>query len=107
MVRELLKTLAQMWQHTGGRSAILGLAGVVGAGTVFYRFVEDWSWVDSLYFTVVTLTTVGYGDLHPTTALSKLFTVALILVGVGAILAFLDFVVKQTARRQRLERKAD
>lgn len=107
MVRELLKTLAQMWRHTTGRSAILGLAGVVGGGTVFYHFVEDWPWVDSLYFTVVTLTTVGYGDLHPTTALSKLFTVALILVGVGAILAFLDFVVKQTARRQRLEREGD
>lgn len=107
MVRELFKTLGQMWHHPGGRSSILGLATVIGGGAVFYRFIEDWSWVDSLYFTVVTLTTVGYGDLSPTTTISKLFTIVLILVGVGAILGFLDFVVKRTAERKRSEAESE
>jgi len=52
-------------------------------GTVFYSFQEGWSYTDSLYFSVVTLTTVGYGDLHPTTTASKMFTVLYIFIGVG------------------------
>jgi hypothetical protein len=38
---------------------------VVGVGTWFYHTVEGWSWVDSFYFTMVTLATVGYGDFSP------------------------------------------
>lgn len=52
-------------------------------GTVFYSFQEGWSYIDAFYFSVVTLTTVGYGDLHPTTTASKLFTVVYIFIGVG------------------------
>lgn len=91
-----------IWREPQGRGILIALGAVFGVGTVFYRLAEDWSWIDSFYFTVVTLTTVGYGDLAPTTALSKLFTVFLILVGVGFILGFLDFLVRQTfARRAR------
>ena len=49
--------------HYLGTLAILVLA----TGTVVYHFVEDWSWVDSFYFSSVALTTVGFGDLTPTT----------------------------------------
>lgn len=59
-------------------------------GTVFYRIVEGWSWLDCLYFSVVTLTTVGYGDLNPTTALSKVFTMIYILIGLGLFLVFVN-----------------
>ncbi|CAN5863566.1 hypothetical protein BH23ACT4_BH23ACT4_07370 [soil metagenome] len=58
--------------------------------------LEGWSWVDSFYFTVVTLTTVGYGDLAPSGDISKLFTVFLIVAGVGFILAFLNFLASMT-----------
>lgn len=56
---------------------------LLGLGTVFYSSSEGWSYVDSFYFSAVTLATVGYGDLYPTTPISKLFTVAYIFVGVG------------------------
>jgi len=65
------------------------------SGTVFYRGVEEWSLLDSLYFSVVTLTTVGYGDLAPSTALSKIFTVVYLFVGIGLILGFIDAVSKR------------
>ncbi len=52
-------------------------------GTAMFRWMEDWSWIDSFYFTVSTLATVGYGDLHPTTDMSRLFTAIFILTGVG------------------------
>jgi voltage-gated potassium channel Kch len=54
--------------------------------------LEGWSYVDSLYFSVVTLTTVGYGDFSPQTNAGKLFTVLYIIIGVGIILAFINTV---------------
>lgn len=59
-------------------------------GTVVYRYLEDWSWVDSLYFSVVAVTTVGFGDLAPSTDGAKLFTVVYLLAGVTIITAYLN-----------------
>jgi voltage-gated potassium channel len=66
-------------------------------GTIVYMWLEGWGWIDALYFSVVTLATVGFGDLHPTTDLAKLFTVVYILTGVGIIAGF----VSEVARRRR------
>lgn len=60
------------------------------SGTFFYHAAEHWGWLDSLYFSVTTLTTVGYGDLRPTSDISKIFTIVYIFVGLGAILGFIN-----------------
>ena len=44
-----------------------------------------WTWVDALYFTTVTMSTVGYGDLSPSTTLSRAFTSVYILIGIGVV----------------------
>ena len=67
---------------------ILAMGLIVG-GAVFYRSVEGFGWVDSFYLTVVTLTTVGYGDISPVTTAGKVFTTVYLLIGVGALVAFL------------------
>ena len=100
MIRELLKTLTEIWRAPLGRRVVLALVAIFASGSLFYRLVERWSWVDSLHFTVVTLTTVGYGDLTPSTTLSKVFTMVLILAGVGAILAFLETLGRRTVQRR-------
>lgn len=56
------------------RSLLLTTNFFIGFGTVIYHFVEGWSWLDSLYFSVITLTTIGYGDFSPQTDLGKIFT---------------------------------
>lgn len=62
---------------------LLTLTLIVTGGTVFFRWAEGWSWLDSYFFTVVTLSTVGYGSLVPATALGKIGTTVFIFVGLG------------------------
>lgn len=63
--------------------------GLVLAGTVVYRFLEDWSWVDSLYFSVIAVTTVGFGDITPSTDASKLFTILYVISGITIVTTYL------------------
>lgn len=72
---------------------------VVIVGTVVFRLVEKWRWIDSFYFTVTTLATVGYGDLVPTTPVGKLVTVTFIIVGVGIFLGFLNKMMERRVER--------
>jgi voltage-gated potassium channel len=60
----------------------IALGGVFMIGTFWYRLVEGWSWEDAAYMTVITLATVGYGETHPLGNRGRLFTIALILLGV-------------------------
>lgn len=76
---------------------------ILATRTVFYKFAENWPWIDALYFSAITLTTVGFGDLTPTTPISKLFTVLYIFVGIGIIFAFINQIMKQ--RRKIVVRK--
>lgn len=55
----------------------------IGIASAFYHWVEKWSWLDSFYFSVITIATVGYGDFSPQTVPGKLFTVVYILFGIG------------------------
>ncbi len=60
------------------------------SGSIIYHWLEEWSWLDSLYFVVITTTTIGYGDLAPTTSLSKLVTIYFAINGVAILLMLLD-----------------
>ncbi len=86
-------------------SATMGLLIVmIGIGTVLFRSLEDWTWVQSFYFTVVTLTTVGYGDLAPSSDVSRLATALFILVGVAIVVSALSIVgnmVHSKSRRRK------
>ena len=72
------------------QAIIFLLAMSVLVGAAFYHSVEGWSWLDSAYFSVVALTTVGDANLGPTTGLSKIFTMGFSLAGIGLVLAFLS-----------------
>lgn len=69
-------------------------------GMFFYHNVESWSYVDALYFSVVSLTTVGYGDLAPTSQMSKIFTIVYIFIGIGIILSFINAILKSKIEKK-------
>ncbi|MBT4905065.1 MAG: two pore domain potassium channel family protein [Flavobacteriaceae bacterium] len=74
------------------RKLLLITSIIIGFGTTFYHYIEGWSWIDAAYFSVITLTTIGYGDFSPATDLGKLFTIGYIVIGVGVILGFINAV---------------
>lgn len=77
----------------------VALSSVVALGTVVYHQIEGWSWSTSFYFTVCTLTTIGYGDVVPTTDSSRLFTAFFALAGVSIALASFGIIGASYLRR--------
>jgi voltage-gated potassium channel len=77
-------TLEQKYQRIQKElmAGALALAGISLIGTLWYSLVEGWKWEDAAYMTVITLATVGYGETHPLGSRGRLFTIALILMGV-------------------------
>jgi voltage-gated potassium channel len=101
-VLRLARSVASAWRRDPQfRSLTFLVVITLVGGTVFYSTVEGWSIVDAFYFSVTTLTTVGFGDPAPATALGKIFTILYIFVGLGVIGGFLNVLAKHTFARQR------
>jgi voltage-gated potassium channel len=93
--RELARAVAAVWRDPETKALPVVAAALVLTGTLFYWRFEDWTIIESLYFCVVTLTTVGYGDFTPTTAGTQIFTIIYILTGFGVLVALLTSVAEQ------------
>ncbi len=86
---------------------------VVLAGTIGYKLIEGWTFLDSLYMTVITITTVGYAEIFPLSTAGQIFTIFLILGGVGTAFYILTSLVRYIVEgefgirigRQRMEAK--
>src|SRR5215216_4186500 len=102
------RILVRLWlRDPDFRSLVILVFLTLLIGTIFYSLQEGWGLIDAFYFSVTTLTTVGYGDPAPTTPVGKLFTVFYILSGLGLIAAFINAIAAENlssrTRRRRNE----
>ncbi len=100
-MRPYKEVLDEYSYHLLASSSLL----LIGGASIFYRFVEDLRWVDAVYFSVITVATVGYGDITPHTDAGKIFTIFYVMFGIGLIAAFASAVVRRAGQRH-LKKKA-
>jgi len=89
------------------------LISVVAFGTCGYIFIEEWNFWDSFYMTVITLTTVGYREVHDLSRAGQIFTVILLIGGVGTVLyalssgakVLIEGELQEVFGRKRVEKK--
>ena len=93
------------------RAAAILILIVIPVGIFGYVLIEGRPWFEAIYLTIITLTTIGFGDIVPVTPLGRLFTLALIFTGLGALAFFLSssfallFSAEAMARRRQMHNK--
>ncbi|MBU7004144.1 MAG: hypothetical protein HXS50_01160, partial [Theionarchaea archaeon] len=79
------------------------LLSTVFASTAGCYYIEEISWIDSLYLTIATITTVGYGDVAPKTDVGRIFAIPVIIIGVSSALTTLTLlfgpILEESLRR--------
>ena len=93
-LRGLRLAVVSVWRDPETKALPLIVGLLLLTGTIFYWLAEDWTLIQSLYFSVVTLTTVGYGDLTPTSDYSRIFTIIYIFLGLGVLVAFVSSIAQ-------------
>lgn len=78
---------------------------IICGAALFYHHVEGWNWIDAFYFSVITLSTVGYGDFSPHTVAGKLFTIFYLLIGLGLFVSVTANLGSHLYHSLRLHRK--
>ncbi|MEZ4715483.1 MAG: NAD-binding protein [Caldilineaceae bacterium] len=94
-------------------AVLIMLGGLLFLGTAGYMVIEGWPWRTALFMTVITISTVGYGEEYPLSMRGEAFTMVLIVLGVGAaaytFTTFTDYIVagelRGVLRRQRMKRE--
>jgi voltage-gated potassium channel len=75
-------------------------------GTLIYHSVEEWSYLDSAYFLVITATTIGYGDITPQTDLGKILTMIYSFIGVAFVL-YLVSTISHAVFEKKMEEQVE
>ena len=110
----LARLFVAIWQGVKNdeefRALLFILLTLLAGATLFYWQIEGWSIIDSVYFSVMTMSTIGYGDFVPTSTFSKLFTIIFTLLSIGVFVAVVSKLVaiilaqRKTARANRKHR---
>jgi voltage-gated potassium channel Kch len=103
--RFFIRIVTILWSKEEIRGLLVITLVTIFAGTWFYYQFEPTitTWGDAYFFTVITLTTIGYGDFSPTIPLTKFFTTVYVFVGLGIVAGLLglvgEAVIKDTNQR--------
>src|SRR5690349_7480302 len=86
------------------RIVLIAVLAAIAVGTVAFHLLEGWSILDSLYVTAQTVTTVGFGDIAPRTAVGRAFATVFMMVGVGVVLYALTSTVQSIVHSELFAR---
>lgn len=95
---------------------VLGaLAALIAAGTAGFHFIEGWPWFDGLYMVITTITTIGYGEVHPLSRTGRIFNLGIVVCGVALLAllfgtltqALLEFELGKYFGRRRMQREIE
>ena len=100
-LRQLFHGLVVAFSDDRIRGLLMLTFAMIAVASLFYWYVEGWSYLDSVYFSVITIATVGYGDLSPQTALGKIFTIGYIFAGLGLFVAAASSIADSIIRSNR------
>jgi len=92
--------LRDVWLDDRVRGLLLFALSMIALATVTFWLVEGWSLLDAAFFSVVTISTVGYGELVPQTVAGKIFAMFYILIGLGVFVAAASAVAEALLRRR-------
>ncbi|WP_338055517.1 potassium channel family protein [Shimia biformata] len=106
-VLRLIKAIYRSWNVPHFRAGLTLAVLILLSGTIFYVRVEGWTWIDALYFSAATMSTVGYGDLAPQTDIGKIFTVIYIFMGIGVFVALFSQFARALLKYEDQEDRED
>lgn len=87
------------------KSLLIFIIIILIGSTIFYSSIENWTVIDSLYFSVMTMSTIGYGDFVPTTTFGKIFTIIFTILSIGSFVLFTAKIVNVVLSRRNHKRK--
>ena len=96
-----IRTIITFFQDPEYRDLMGTTLFVLIIGMLVYHNLEGWGYLDSLYFSIITLTTIGYGDFSPQTTEGKMFTIFYIILGIGIILTFINTIYHHFQNEQQ------
>jgi len=88
ILKRFLRVVRLGWSDLAFRGLSVVLSFWLALGTIIYSLNEGWGMIDSFYFCVMTLTTIGYGDFNPSSEAMRLYTVLYAVLGIGFFVAF-------------------
>jgi len=103
MISTIYFGLRDVWLDDRVRGLLLFAISMIALATVTFWLVEGWSLLDAAFFAVVTISTVGYGELVPQTAVGKIFAMFYILIGLGVFVAAASAVAEALLRRRETD----
>lgn len=92
------KGVASIFKDKEAKGLLVFVLILITVGSLFFSHFEHWSWFNSLYYSVITLTTVGFGDFTPQTVAGKTFTIFYIIFGIGIIFGLINIIAKHARK---------
>lgn len=104
-MRVVVRGVGSAFKNPATSGLLVLTATIILTAAVFYWLVEGWSFLDAMFFSVATISTVGYGDMVPETGAGRIFTMVYIFVGIGVFVVTAASIAEHVISMGKRERE--